>query len=185
MCESLDHSARGLSRRNFAALAVAGGAVSLLGLGARAAESKAEPKPLAALAITCIDYRYISHEVNWLDTKVGLKQYDLTALAGASLASVSQMFPASVDALWNHINIARTLHAVKKVMVFDHHDCGAFKQEFGPNYAGEGTAELNQHVGVMKRMKAEFIGRGWSDLGVGLEFYFFSSENNPPTALNI
>jgi len=182
MVESLNHSARGLSRRSFAALALAGGAVSLL---PRQAFAAGDAGPLEALAVTCIDYRYVSHEVNWLDTKLGKKTYDLAALAGASLAGVSQMFPASVDALWNHINIARTLHAVKKVMVFDHHDCGAFKQEFGPNYAGEGTAELDQHAAVMKRMKAEFAHRGWTALGVGLEFYFFTKEGAEPTRITV
>ena len=77
------------------------------------------------------------------------------SLAGASLAAVSDKFPSSNAAFWDHIGIAKTLHHIKKVIVVDHRDCGAYKVAYGKDYQGEGAAETAQHKGVMEQVKAK------------------------------
>ncbi|HEX4303477.1 MAG TPA: hypothetical protein VHZ78_11850 [Rhizomicrobium sp.] len=176
MCS--DHkTADGISRRGFAAMAATAGAgLSLLPMRALAAGA-----PVEALCVMCIDYRLVDQGVKFFDALRGpgwsLKgSYDLAVLAGASLASVSQMFPASVDALWNHVTIAHTLHAIKRVVVLDHRDCGAYRQEFGPLYNGDnGAGELAQHRGVMQRMKAQFLARGFDKFNLEMHFYLMSA----------
>ena len=74
---------------------------------------------------------------------------------GASLAAVSDKFPSSNAAFWDHIGIAEKLHSIKKVIVVDHRDCGAFKVAFGKDYRGDGAAETAQHKGVMQQVKAK------------------------------
>jgi hypothetical protein len=141
MCEHVKR----LSRRGFGTLAF--GAVGLSVLPAQAAQ-------VSTLGLTCIDYRLVDDGVAFFDSH-GLKgDYDDVALAGASLAAVSAKFPSSNKAFWDHVNIAKTLHHIKKVVVLDHRDCGAYKIAFGDKFAGERAAETAQHKGVMLQMQA-------------------------------
>src|SRR5579864_4912778 len=89
---------------------------------------------VTALAVTCIDYRLVDDAVRFFDGQNLTGDYDQVSLAGASLAAVSDKFPSSNAAFWDHIGIAKQLHHIKKVIVVDHRDCGAFKVAFGNNY---------------------------------------------------
>lgn len=158
MCSSHANAAM-LSRRGFTTMAMAGAGLGLLPFGARAAA------PCEALCITCIDYRAIDSTVRFLQTAQpdGLnlpRDFDIVALAGASLASVSTKFPGSVDALWNHVSLAKSLHKIKRVIVIDHRDCGAFEVEFGRKPKDD-CEEYNWHCEIMQKMHAQFIERGW------------------------
>jgi hypothetical protein len=154
------------SRRGFVALTVAGAGLSLLPMRARAAAS------IEALAIMCIDYRLVDDGVRFFDDERHLrKNYDLVALAGASLAAVAPAFPASGAAFWDHISIAQALHNIKRVVLLDHRQCGAYKVQFGSQYVEGGTAELEQHRGVMKLAKAEFERR---NINLPVEFYLMA-----------
>jgi hypothetical protein len=145
-----DHLHReGLSRRNFGTLAFAAAGIGLLPLAARAAGTA------EALAVTCIDYRFTGDAAQLLDSLHLAKQYDLVSLAGASLAAVSPKFPSSNAAFWDQLALAKSLHDVKKLIILDHRDCGAYKAAFGDKYAGEGAAETAQHKGVMLDVKAK------------------------------
>ena len=103
-------------------------------------------------------------------------EYDLVALAGASLAAVSLSFPTSIGAIWDHIAISRSLHHIKRVIVLDHRDCGAYKEAFRTDYKGE--EEYKQHQNVMRQMKAEFVWRKL-DATLGLEFWLASLDTRP------
>jgi len=81
--------------------------------------------------------------------------YDQVSLAGASLAAVSDKFPSSNAAFWDHIGIAKTLHHIKKVIVVDHRDCGAYKVSFGKDYKADAAGETTQHKSVMEQVKAK------------------------------
>jgi carbonic anhydrase len=107
-----------------------------------------------ALALTCIDYRLVDDAVRFFDGLHLTNEYDQVSLAGASLAAVSAKFPASNDAFWSHVEIAKTLHHIKKVMVLDHRDCGAYKVAFADKFAAEHDAETAQHKSVMETFKA-------------------------------
>jgi len=135
-----------LSRRS---IAVSGGALCaacLLPWPVRAAE-------VDALAFSCIDFRLVSEAVKFFDTDIRPKDYDLLALAGASLGAVSPKFPSSNAAFWNHVEIAKSLHHIKKVVVLDHRDCGAYKVAFGKEFAAEHNAETAQHKSMMLQLK--------------------------------
>src|ERR1700760_5013659 len=84
--------------------------------GAAAAGGTAEAATVTALAITCIDYRLVDDAVHFFDGKKMTNDYDQVSLAGASLAAVSDKFPSSNAAFWDHIGIAKTLHHIKKVI---------------------------------------------------------------------
>ncbi len=112
MCLDLHTAVPHLSRRHFGLIA---GAFALVPLAARAAE-------VEALALTCIDYRLVDDGIRFIDGMGLTKNFDQVALAGASLAAVSDKFPTSNAAFWTHVDIAKSLHHVKKLVVLDHRD---------------------------------------------------------------
>ncbi len=137
-----------LSRRGFATMALGVAGAAALPLRASATGT------VEALALTCIDYRLVDDSVKLFDLMHLTNEYDLTALAGASLAAVSPKFPSSNAAFWDHVGIAKQLHHIKKVIVVDHRDCGAYKVAFGKDYAGEKVAETAQHKSIMLQTQA-------------------------------
>ncbi len=169
MCTS--HVPSQISRRNFTTLAIAGVGLSILPLRAWASGDA------DALAVMCIDYRLVDRSVQFFDKYIKPEHYDLLDLAGASLAGVSLAFPTSIGAFWDHVAIAQQLHHIKRLVVLDHRDCGAYKVAFGDKYEGEGEKELEQHRGVMKQVKTEFERR---KLPLGLEFYLMPVASGDP-----
>ncbi len=131
------------------------GALGGTALGVSLVTTEAQGATVTALAITCIDYRLVDDAVKFFDSHKMTNDYDQVSLAGASLAAVSAKFPSSTAAFWDHISIAITLHHIKKVIVVDHRDCGAYKVAFGKDYKGEGAAELAQHKSVMAEVQAK------------------------------
>lgn len=75
---------------------------------------------IKALAIHCIDYRFVEIQRKFLDSKGLEKNYDLIAYPGASknIAKVKEAIEISVK-----------LHNPKKILIIDHVDCGAFAAE--------------------------------------------------------
>jgi carbonic anhydrase len=125
-----------------------GGAGGLLLLRA------AQAATVTALAITCIDYRLVDDAVKFFGGQKLTGDYDQVSLAGASLAAVSDKFPSSNAAFWDHIGIAKQLHHIRRVMVVDHRDCGAYRVAFGKGYKGDRAGETAQHKQVMEQVKA-------------------------------
>jgi len=154
MCDAKEH---GLSRRQFGLLGLSALGLSAFPIAAQAAE-------VEALALTCMDYRLADAIAPFL-AKQNLKHnYDQVALAGASLAGVSPKFPSSNAAVWDHIAIAKQLHHIKKLVVIDHRDCGAYKVAFGKDFAAAHDAETAQHKTVMLQFQA-MLKKKHPDLG--------------------
>ncbi|MGH6871566.1 MAG: carbonic anhydrase [Rhizomicrobium sp.] len=162
MCDEHPKSA-GPSRRDFAGLAASAAALTLIPMRSWAADVK-----LDALCVMCIDYRLVDRAVKFFDSNVGPEKYDLVALAGASLAAVGPAFPASNAAFWSHIDIAKSLHNIQKVVILDHRECGAYKVQYGTLYAGNGAPEYEQHREIMKLVQGEFERR---KVGLPCEFW--------------
>lgn len=166
MCE---HQIGCVSRRSIFSLASGAMALSALSSTARASGH------IEALGFTCIDYRVVDEAAALFQKQHLTNEYDMLALAGASLGAVSPLFPSSNAAFWDQVGIAKKLHNIKKVVVVDHRDCGAYKIAFGKNYAGNGAAELAQHKGVMTKMQA-MLKQKHPDLGS--EFYLLALDGS-------
>jgi|SRR5581483_125866 len=138
---------RPITRRRFGLAGTAAFGALMLPRIVRAAE-------VDALAFSCIDFRLVDAAVKFFDTNAGTRDYDLLALAGASLGAVSPKFPSSNAAFWEHVEIAKSLHHIRKVIVLDHRDCGAYKVAFGKDFASEHDAETAQHKTMMTTLKS-------------------------------
>ena len=80
-----------------------------------------------ALIVSCIDFRIQKTVENWTRQNLGEKQYDRAALAGGV-----KDFPS----ILKQIDLSVKLHAIKRLILMNHEDCGAY----GP----EGTEEKHR-----------------------------------------
>jgi carbonic anhydrase len=143
----------GLDRRTFLRVLAAGGAVAALGLTTQA------PSALAAggteaLLLTCMDFRLMDEIVRYMDGRKMTDQYDHVILAGASLGAQTDKYPAWGKTFWDHLEVAIQLHQIKKVMVMDHRDCGAYKVILGQDLAGDPKAETAAHAKQLKSLES-------------------------------
>lgn len=118
--------------------------------------TEATKKP-STLIMTCIDYRLIDDYVIVLDQLNLTHDYDQFILAGASLAFTDDShkskcstckvektvyntvgndldFDLYQKAYFDHLLLAIQVHHIKKVMIIDHEDCGAYKLYYHNNY---------------------------------------------------
>lgn len=73
-----------------------------------------------ALAISCIDFRFVTKVRDFLINQGLNNNYDLIAVPGASLS-----LPDITQSILTSVN----LHNPDKIYIFDHEDCGAYKED--------------------------------------------------------
>ena len=124
-----------------------------------------------AMVLSCIDPRYTfaleEYLLNQLDSQ---HSYDLFSLAGSSLgASITGTTAANLrpDYTWQevffeHLQIAKLLHNIQNVWVFDHLDCGAYKNFYSPPLSGPAGPDCLQqpHITVFNLLKSQIQGSG-------------------------
>lgn len=72
------------------------------------------------LLVSCIDFRIQRSVEEWARKNLGEKQYDRVALAGGV---------KNRDVILGQVDISVRLHGIKKVVLMNHEDCGAYGQE--------------------------------------------------------
>lgn len=138
-CCHAEHS----SRRSFLKLAALGAGVSLLtpvGSGSARASGSVE-----ALLLSCMDYRLMEEVTEYMRSRNMSHKYDHIVLAGASLGAITDKKPTWNEEFWDHIAVAKELHNIKKVMVMDHRDCGAYKVFLGMDLKDDPAKETAVH----------------------------------------
>jgi hypothetical protein len=80
-----------------------------------------------ALVLSCIDYRLISDTIEFLESQCYAHAFDFTTLAGASLGFNQHEYPCWNETFLQQVDLAIELHHIKKIIVIDHMDCGAYK----------------------------------------------------------
>lgn len=93
-----------------------------------------------AIIITCIDFRLQESINNWISQNFAPKTFDRVAIAGGV---------KNLDIILGQIEIAHRLHRIKKVVLINHEDCGA--------YGEEGTKE--KHEQDLKAAKAKILSK--------------------------
>ncbi|MDP3973886.1 MAG: hypothetical protein Q8P92_03555 [Candidatus Daviesbacteria bacterium] len=94
------------------------------------------------LVVTCIDFRLQEAINRWIAQNFQPKAYDRVALAGGV---------KSLDTVLGQIDIAVRLHNIKKVVLINHDDCGAYGQE---NFPDTQTEHL-RHTEDLRNAKAK------------------------------
>jgi carbonic anhydrase len=126
------------------------GAAALTILQSAAPARAATGKP-QALVLSCIDFRFFTAERYFLAKKHLWGEYDWTALAGASLAIAGFPHPSDAEAFWDQLDLSYRLHQIKKVIVIDHQDCGAYASMIDPNLSKDPERELQVHTDYLNQ----------------------------------
>lgn len=137
------------ARRQFLQLALVGGTVAALGSALPFAPAQAGGTA-EALLLSCMDYRLVDDIVRYMDARSLTNQYDHVVLAGGSLGAVSDKLNWG-KTFWDHLDVAIKLHHIKKVIVLDHKDCGAYRVVFERDFKGD--EELAIHREQLNKLR--------------------------------
>lgn len=99
-----------------------------------------------AVIITCIDFRFQEYINNWIASNFQPKTFDRVAIAGGVF---------DFDYVLKQVEISKRLHHIKKVILINHEDCGAY---------GE-TGTVEKHIEDLKKA-ADQIKQQYPDLTV-------------------
>jgi len=84
-------------------------------------------KNYEAMVLSCIDPRCQSKVYNILKRKKLLKKYSSFTIAGAGVGVTAKEFKSWHKVFWDNLDISIKLHGIRKLIVFNHTDCGAAK----------------------------------------------------------
>ncbi len=160
-------------RRNFLKLLLTGS----LGLSfwldsTRIANAEHKTK---ALVLTCIDFRFVDFEQDFLKSQKLDHQYDWLSLAGASLALADFPSHADTEVFWEQLQLSSQLHNIEKVIILDHQDCGAYARKMDLQLSQNPLEEINIHRQYLHQAY-EAIAKGYPNLEIELYFVHLNGE---------
>ncbi|NQV11892.1 hypothetical protein HQ524_00865 [Candidatus Uhrbacteria bacterium] len=101
-----------------------------------------------------MDFRLGSAIRNELETRGILNDCDIVAIAGAGKTIVSAEPASWHEAALSHIELSKKLHAIKKLIIMNHTDCGAYggRGAFEDREAEDAQhhADLKAAAGIVK-----------------------------------
>lgn len=90
-----------------------------------------------SIVVTCIDFRLQEAINNWISKNFAPKTYDRVALAGGV---------KELDTIIGQIDIAVRLHHIKKVVLINHEDCGAYGEAGTPQKHAEDLRNAGSRI---------------------------------------
>lgn len=132
-----------------------------------------------ALVLSCIDFRFHEGFLEKVKSELGVENFDLVALAGGAKNIVSPADRKFSDVVFWNIEIAAKLHEIKKVILTNHMDCGAYE---GSNSFGSREDEINFHKTELSFAR-EMIRKKFPDLDI--EVYLVYKEGSEIKLLEV
>ncbi len=109
----------------------------------------------STLLISCVDFRLRDETEKLMRINFGLlDDYDEIVMPGASLALVSQDHPHWKKTVEDIVEILKKLHHIKRVILLDHRDCGAYKLIMGHEHTKNHESETKMHREVLSKAKS-------------------------------
>ena len=84
-------------------------------------------KKYEAMVLSCIDPRCQSKVYNLLKKKKLTNKYSAFNITGSAIGVTANQFKSWHKVFWSNLDISIKLHGIKKLIVFNHTDCGAAK----------------------------------------------------------
>ncbi len=103
-----------------------------------------------AVVLCCIDFRFWRETMQFADEKLKIKSYDFPKLPGAAKAINES---AEGDMSQSCVSVPCDLHEVKKIVIVNHEDCGAY----GGSGKFEGDKDAEQEFHSQELRKAREI----------------------------
>lgn len=112
-------------------------------------------KDASTLLISCVDFRLRHPTEKLMRTQLHLlDDYDEIAVPGASLALTETGHPHWQQTINDIITIVEKLHNIKRIILLDHRDCGAYKLIKGGEYSKTKSIETSSHQATLLEAKA-------------------------------
>ncbi|MBI2593100.1 hypothetical protein HYW44_00450 [Candidatus Daviesbacteria bacterium] len=90
-----------------------------------------------AIIITCIDFRFQEYINKWIGSNLKPGAYDRGAFAGAA---------KSLETILNQIDVSYRLHHIKKAVLINHEDCGAYGEDGHIDRHVEDLQKARKHI---------------------------------------
>ena len=143
--------------------------------------AKAE-KIAKALVLSCVDFEILEAERYFLSMQNLTNKYDLTALAGSSLALSGIPHQADAQAFWDQLDLSYRLHHIRKVIILDHEDCSVYADKIDPNLSQDPVKERQVHAEYLSRAYWA-IREVYPDLNIELYFVSLNADVKAVTPL--
>lgn len=101
-----------------------------------------------AVVLSCIDFRFWKETVEFIEQELGIKSYDFPSLPGA--AKAINECASDDDLAMKCISVPCDLHHVKKIVIINHEDCGAYG---GSGKFQDAKEEMEFHKKELKKAK--------------------------------
>lgn len=108
-----------------------------------------------AVVLTCIDFRFWKETIEFVEKEMGIKSYDFPSLPG-SVKAINEC-EKEVDVAIACIGVPCNLHRVKKIVLVNHADCGAYGGS--AIFHGDLEAEQKFHEGELQKAKEKLIAK--------------------------
>lgn len=115
----------------------------------------ATPPGREVVLVTCMDFRVMDAIGRYMESRGLAENYDHIVLAGASLGAQTRRFPAWSQTFWEHLDLANKRYPIRRVIVIDHRDCGAYREILGASYAQTREAETQVHAQHLRGLGQE------------------------------
>lgn len=112
-----------------------------------------------ALLLSCMDYRLTDDITRYMDWRGLHDDYDHVILAGAALGAQTRKHRAWGKTFWEHLDVALQLHHVRRVVLLDHRDCGAYKVFLGEDLAKDAAHETSVHTRYLRELRRQILAK--------------------------
>ncbi len=106
--------------------------------------------------LSCIDYRLQGYINNWTKTNLEEGSWDRISFAGGV---------KNLDIILSQIDLSKKLHQIKRVILINHEDCGAYGEEGTPQNHAE---DLKDAKSALQKL--------YPDLAIDLYFLHLDGE---------
>ena len=83
------------------------------------------------MVLSCIDPRFQPIVFNYLKKRKLIGKYSSFTIAGSAIGVTAPKFRKWHKTFWDNLETSIKLHKIKKLIVINHHDCGAAKIIYG------------------------------------------------------
>jgi carbonic anhydrase len=90
-----------------------------------------------AIVVHCMDFRLQKSINDWLQRKFGVGDYDRLSVAGSVF---------DLDFVLKQVQLSHDLHEIKKVVLINHEDCGAYGTENSPERHADDLRNAAQRI---------------------------------------
>lgn len=118
-----------------------------------------------AVVLTCIDFRFWRQTMEYVEKELSIKSFDFPSLPGAAKAINDCV--SDDDIAMKCVSVPCDLHQVKKLIIVNHQDCGAYGGS--KIFNGDGEVEENFHKQELKKAK-EKVAAKYLDLQIILVY---------------